>query len=122
MSNILTEAHDIIHGDREQTYGNPAVNLENIAELWRTFLAGKHNVQLSLMIEDVVMMMILVKMARLMNSPRHRDSLIDIAGYAGLLDKIDSHEKTLQSTPLFAPPPTGETEDDDPMPSVVGVD
>jgi hypothetical protein len=108
MKDILTEAHEIIHGDRERTYGSPGVNLENIAELWRVFIERKHHVALSLTVEDVAMMMVLMKVARLMHSPRHRDSLIDVAGYVGLIDRIDSYEKALQNTPLFAVPPTEE--------------
>lgn len=108
MKDILTEAHEIIHGDRERTYGTPGRNLENIAELWRVFIDRKHGVALSIQIEDVAMMMVLVKVARLIHSPRHRDSLIDVAGYVGLIDRIDSFEKALQSTPLFAVPPTEE--------------
>ncbi len=122
MKSILEEAQEIIHGDRERTYGNPARNLQAIAELWIVYLAQKHGVGLSLFAEDVAMMMILMKVARLMNDPRHRDSLCDIAGYAGLVDKIDQFEKALQNTPLFAVVPTGETDDDEPLPSVVGVD
>lgn len=117
---ILTEAHGIIYGDRERTYGNPARNLQAIAELWMVFIAQKHGVGLSLFAEDVAMMMVLMKVARLMNDPRHRDSLCDIAGYAGLVDKIDRFEKELQNTPLFgahsmrASVPTGVDDDDDP--------
>ena len=110
---ILQEAQEIIHGDREQTYGNPGVNLENIAALWTVFLEKRHNVIVSLAADDVAHMMIYMKMARLMHSPRHRDSLVDVAGYVGLVDKIDTHEKWLQNTPLF-PPATPTSDDDDP--------
>lgn len=112
--NVLEEAIQIIHGDREKTYGNPAVNLENIAELWMVFLEKKHGVLVALLPEDVAMMMVLLKVARLMHSPKHRDSLVDLCGYAGLIDKIDIFEKALQSTPLFAVVPTGDADEDDP--------
>jgi hypothetical protein len=35
-----------------------------------------------------MIMMILVKIGRLMHSPTHRDSLVDIAGYAALCGEI----------------------------------
>ena len=37
---------------------------------------------------DVAMMMLLLKVARLMHSPGHQDSHIDIAGYASILEEI----------------------------------
>ena len=37
---------------------------------------------------DVAMMMMLVKVARLMHSPGHQDSHIDLAGYASILEEI----------------------------------
>ena len=37
---------------------------------------------------DVGMMMIGVKMARLSNAPEHRDTQVDIAGYAALLSEV----------------------------------
>ncbi len=88
---ILEEAHDIIYGDREQTYGNPAKNLENIANLWEMYLRGRGVLDENcdgLFAQDVALMMILLKTARLINTPDHRDSLVDIAGYAALVDRI----------------------------------
>jgi hypothetical protein len=38
------------------------------------------------------MMMMLVKVARLMHSPGHQDSHIDIAGYASVLEEIANKE------------------------------
>jgi len=87
--NVLLEAHDIIFGDREKTYGRPEFNLETIAEFWRIYIERKHNVMLALLPEDICQMMILLKIARLINDPQHRDSLTDLAGYAGLQDRIN---------------------------------
>jgi uncharacterized protein DUF6378 len=95
--NILEEALAILEGDREQTYGNPAFNLETIAEFWMKYLERKHGVLVALLPDDVATMMILLKVARLMKSPDHRDSLVDIAGYAGLIDKCN----TMAEGPLF---------------------
>jgi len=36
----------------------------------------------------VCQMMILLKVARLANDPRHRDSQIDLCGYAALMERI----------------------------------
>jgi hypothetical protein len=88
---ILEEAHVIIFGDREKTYGNPAKNLENIANLWEMYLRGKGIIDEDcdgLFAQDVALMMILLKTARLINTPDHRDSLVDICGYAALIERI----------------------------------
>jgi hypothetical protein len=37
---------------------------------------------------DVATMMLMVKLARLMQSPGHQDSHIDIAGYAACMEEI----------------------------------
>jgi len=91
VSSILEEAQEIIYGDREQTYGAPGKNLENIANLWEMYLRGKgiiHEDCDGLFAQDVALMMVLMKTARLINTPDHRDSLVDICGYAALIERI----------------------------------
>jgi hypothetical protein len=80
--NILEEAKDIIYGDREKTYGHPAKNLDNIAKYWSIYLDKEVSAQ------DVATMMVLLKIARLMNQPDHRDSLVDSVGYLALIERI----------------------------------
>lgn len=84
--NILDEANSIIYGDREKTYGNPAKNLNNIANFWSVYL----DVEISA--QDVAQMMVLLKLARLMNTPNHRDSLVDAVGYLALVERINVSE------------------------------
>jgi hypothetical protein len=79
---ILEEAKEIIYGDREKTYGHPAKNLNNIADYWSIYLGKEISAQ------DVATMMVLLKIARLMNQPDHRDSLVDSAGYLALIERI----------------------------------
>lgn len=85
---VLQEAHDVIYGDREKTYGDPGKNLRVIASYWTTHLKATKFMQDALTENDVCCMMILLKQARLANSPDHRDSLVDIAGYVGLQDRV----------------------------------
>jgi len=80
---IDQEARKIIYGDREQTYGHPSKNLQLIAEFWTSYLKGKE----VLTCDDVCNMMILMKTARLKNTPDHRDSLVDIIGYTMLKER-----------------------------------
>lgn len=87
---ILQEAHDIIYGDREQTYGDPSVNLRRIALLWDAHLRAKYGFATgpySITPEDVCWMMLQVKQARQCNSPK-RDNVVDAAGYIGLIERL----------------------------------
>jgi len=80
---VLEEAQAIIYGDREQTYGSPAKNLNRIANLWNAYIGTT-----GLTAVDVCNMMCLLKIARLVNQPDHRDSIVDVAGYAALMYRI----------------------------------
>lgn len=87
---LLQQAHEIIYGDREQTYGSPDKNLQTIADYWSVHLSNQLNEKIVLTCADVCEMMILLKVARLGNNPTHADSLLDIAGYAALQDRIQN--------------------------------
>lgn len=79
---ILQTAHDAIHGDRNTHYGTPTENFERIADLWGAYL--RHRRQrgfVNIMPSDVAQMMILLKVARGINSFT-QDTAVDIAGYA----------------------------------------
>jgi hypothetical protein len=43
--------------------------------------------------KDVAAMMMLVKVARFANDPSHRDNLIDVCGYAALIERCDEVAK-----------------------------
>lgn len=93
QKSILTEAHDVIYGDREQTYGSPDKNLQIIAGLWTTYL------ERAVTVDDVCNMMILLKVARLKNQPTHHDSQVDICGYAALMERVQSLNKPKTENP-----------------------
>lgn len=80
--NIAEEAANIIYGDREKTYGEPDKNLKVIGDLWTAYTGTELNAH------DVCNMMALLKIARLKNSPDHRDSKVDVIGYTLLHDRI----------------------------------
>jgi hypothetical protein len=84
---ILEEAHKIIYGDREQTYGKPSKNLTCIAQFWTAYLTNRKNSDEALGPADVAAMMTLLKIARLANTPDHRDSLVDACGYLALIER-----------------------------------
>jgi len=91
---ILEEALRISSTSRRESYGHPLPNHQRIAALWNGYLQSKGVgavTDLTLEPADVVMMMILVKMAREMNTTT-RDNFTDIAGYARVGAIIKGHE------------------------------
>jgi hypothetical protein len=92
---VLDEAKDIIYGDREKTYGKPSKNLETIATMWQAFLDARGEDNLTA--KDVAVMMVLLKSARLANDMNHRDSEVDICGYAALIERCDEDPTQVQA-------------------------
>ena len=86
--NILTEAEAAVYGPRQAAYGHPRDNFERTARLWNGYLFAKHLNAPLLDAADVAHMMVLLKMARLMQTPDHRDSLVDMAGYAATAARV----------------------------------
>jgi len=82
---ILEEAGTAVHGDRARDYGTVTENFGRIAALWSTVLG------VPVTPAQVGHCMILLKVARDMNSPK-RDNLVDIAGYAATLEKLNNGE------------------------------
>lgn len=84
---VLSEAQEIIYGDREQAYGHPTKNITKIAQQWRLYLLQKHEIDVEITAEDVCWMMADLKKVRQMNSIK-RDNLTDAAGYIGLAGRL----------------------------------
>lgn len=82
---VLMEANDIIYGDRQADYGSATENFSNIAKGWEIILKTKVTP------EQVGLCMIWLKMAREMNVSK-RDNIVDIAGYAGCMEKLSKGE------------------------------
>lgn len=81
---LLSKAIEITEGARQQHYGSPEDNFKNIAELWQLYLSQRFEDtdEPEIKTTDVAIMMLLMKVARLVNDPHHDDSWLDIAGYA----------------------------------------
>lgn len=74
--------------DRGVNYGRPRPNHQRMADLLNAYLNGRNPGPLSP--EEMTIVMVLMKVARIMESPQHIDSYLDIAGYAICgLDCID---------------------------------
>lgn len=85
---ICEEAYRIQGGDRQQEYGDPTRNFEDIANLWREYVIAAGGWKVEFTARDVAHMMILMKVARNCHKPK-RDNWTDIAGYAQCGGKVD---------------------------------
>ena len=85
---LLAQADELINGQRQQDYGDKLSNFTQIAMLFTGTLARKLNPGTVITPDDVALLMMQVKIARLAKTKEHKDSIMDIAGYAGCLDKL----------------------------------
>lgn len=90
---ITLEAHALVFGDRNQSYGHPLDDFSCTATCWTAYL--RHRGLLApgaeVIAEDVGPMMIFVKLSRQANCPK-RDSMVDTAGYAETTERV-IHER-----------------------------
>jgi hypothetical protein len=84
---ILQEAEDIVSGARQAAYGHPLDDFSKTAKMW----SGLFGVEITA--EQVALGMMAVKMSRLLNTPNHRDSMVDIAGYAKTYQLVTQERK-----------------------------
>lgn len=84
---ILDEAKRLTSRDRQKNYGHPVDNFRRIADLWNSYLMNRKYPEDHIAIEDVAWMMVLLKIARDLNSPT-RDNLVDTVGYTRTLAMI----------------------------------
>jgi hypothetical protein len=75
---ILKKAETLISGQRAQDYGEAYENHERIAKIWSVLLDKEVTVS------QVYQCMVAVKLSRLIVTPDHEDSWVDICGYSAL--------------------------------------
>ncbi|MGE4259188.1 MAG: DUF6378 domain-containing protein [Candidatus Babeliales bacterium] len=85
---MLQQAQELIHGQRQADYGDKLSNFSQIAMLFQGTLARKLAPGQEITAEDVALLMMQVKIARLAHMPDHHDSILDVAGYAGCFDYL----------------------------------
>ena len=86
---LLQKATEITKGAREQHYGKPENNFNNIARLWKAYFENI-GYDIDVTPSDVAILMILMKTARLCSDSHHDDSWLDIAGYASCGSEINN--------------------------------
>lgn len=79
---ILDTAKANIYGERQQAYGIPRKHLDLVAAHWNAYLIGRGSTPL--LGHDVALLLALLKVARLIETPDHTDSWADLAGYAAI--------------------------------------
>lgn len=93
---LIAEAQNIVKGARRAAYGTPQVNFDRIAKLWNAYIRirfkdeppdnqpwiGECPRYVDFDARDVAAMIRLMKEARLIETPDHHDSFVDLIGYA----------------------------------------
>ena len=79
---LLSEAEQLINNTRADSYGDVNSLHSIVAHLWEPIIGSKISTI------QVVQCMVALKLARTIVSPGHRDSWVDIAGYAGLSERV----------------------------------
>lgn len=87
-STILDVAKSLIYGDRQEQYGGALESFTKIADGWTIILRHRLREGESVTAEESTLMMDWLKTCRLLNEPRHMDSIIDKAGYSGCYEKV----------------------------------
>jgi len=85
---LASRAISIVTEGRRATYGAPEDNFEDIARLWTVIFRKE------ITAEDVALAMIVMKVARMMKTPDHEDSVVDIIGYALCLARVTFKRKS----------------------------
>lgn len=75
---LLIDANAAIGGDRQRDYGPVVAGFDRIAAMWSAILG------VTVTAEQYAMCQVATKIGRLAESPNHRDSWLDVAGYAAL--------------------------------------
>lgn len=84
--NILLDAFRATQGPRRQAYGTPAKNFEDTARIFNA-ITGRDLTPL-----ECVQFMVAAKLARLIKTPDHWDSLVDLGGYAWVWSEVAEAE------------------------------
>ena len=87
----VEEALDLICGPRMAYYGPPNENLEDIAASWTPYVKRALEVKGRLDGTDACMMMVILKAVRQVRG-YHRDSVVDVVGYAELAEVLNDDD------------------------------
>lgn len=83
-SETLKRADEIIHGERQDQYGDPEDSFDLIADYWNAYILKKTEVCLDA--ADVAIMLALMKIARMSGQEWQGDNAVDACGYLAILN------------------------------------
>jgi hypothetical protein len=82
---VLSEAENLVSGDRQDQYGDPREHFSSVAQMFQ----GVTGVELAA--KEVVILMICLKLTRQYFKPS-RDNLVDLAGYTKILAILEGED------------------------------
>lgn len=89
---MLLETIELVSQNRNIDYGEPVQNMARTAEILAAYMGDRTG--RSLEAQDVAVIGIILKLGRLAENPFHKDSVLDIAGYASILFECIEKEKS----------------------------
>ena len=89
---MLREVELLVSQNRNIDYGEPVQNMARTAEILAAYMGDRTG--RSLEAQDVAVIGIILKLGRLAENPLHKDSVLDIAGYASILFECIEKEKS----------------------------
>lgn len=101
MTDILEEARKVCE-ERGEDYGHPFNDFSRVARLWDVLFEGNATMTGHACIkpEQVAIAMILLKVVRICQSPdfNHKDSRLDLIGYALCLDEVIQEREAIDDS------------------------
>lgn len=90
-TSVLTEANKLVNGKRDVQYGIPYLNWGDTAEMMTAYLHATKKLPRDKKLDahDAALLMQCVKLSREGNL-RSRDNILDMAGYAAVVERIDA--------------------------------
>jgi hypothetical protein len=86
-SEVLSTADHLVSKDRADVYGPPRQSFGRIGALWGAMLGTD-----AIPPATVALMLVQLKVSRIVSSPGHEDSWVDLAGYAALGGELATGE------------------------------
>lgn len=105
---VLDEAKQLISGERKDTYGDATETHRRIGQAWSAVLGLSDR---TIEPHEVALMMICLKAIRASRTADHKDSWVDLAGYAALGGAMNTTDQVVIVTEVGLMPPFNQPEE-----------